>query len=129
MTVIDYIDHLTKFYQLSSNRGWCFVNIEKGNFLTLKSSETNFTHHPFIFFKMPKLCLISPKLADENLRKLRILRSEFDSLKMFGFTRFGKYLKIKLYCEDGTLFKTRTIKIYSFGNIISSLVKKLLPTV
>ena len=113
MTTKDLIYHLIEFYQQCSNRGWCKVKTEKGEFVTVYSSETNFTHLPLVFGRLPKKCIISPKLALKNIGILKSLLLEFDSQRLISVTPKWFTYEIRITGQRGEVIKSFRIRRYT----------------
>jgi len=109
----DLIDELIQFYEQCSNRGWCRVTKGKGDFLTLQSSDTNFTHLPMIYGKFPKVCLVSPKLAIKNIRILKSLTTEFDRLRLVTIVPKRWHYHIQITVGNGDIIKKFRIRRYT----------------
>lgn len=114
MTQIDEVLHLKSLYQQCENRGWSEVSHkDKNDFLTVQSSDTNFTHVPKLFTRLPDCCLVSPFLSHKNLKILNVIESEFDSSRLVSITSTKKYLQFYIYGYNGNIIRHSKIKKYT----------------
>lgn len=114
MTQIDEILHLKALYQQCENRGWSEVSHkDKNDFLTIQSSEINFTHVPKLYSRLPECCLVSPFLSHRNLKILDLVESEFDSSRLVSMTSTKKYLQFYIYDYNGYTIKHVRLKKYT----------------
>lgn len=109
----DLVDALIEFYEQCQYRGWCQVKSEKGGFLTIRSSDTNFTHVQPIFGTLPEKVLVSPRLSAKNVKLLKGLVKEFDRLRLITITPYRFYYRVRITLGNGKIVRKFRIKRYT----------------
>ena len=89
------------------------MTYSKQGFMTIKSSDTNFTHVSPIYGKLPKKCLVSPKLASKNIKLLKSLITEFDRLRLITITPKRFWYDIQITLESGAVIKKYKLRRYT----------------
>lgn len=120
MTITELLGNLREFYLECSNRGWCKVDKKKGkDFLTLYSSETNFTHLPLNYGNFPERVWVSPKLSGVNLKKIELILSSFDSTRIVSLSPSHNGLRFKIITPDGKVIFKEKIRLYTFKRYLT----------
>lgn len=114
MTGSEFISRLSELYHQSSNRGWCVLKTYKNKqFITVQSSDLNFTHVSPIFTKLPRRSLISPRLSLKNIKKLEQLRSSMDSSRLLCIEPKFYGFKFKLISQFGKKVMVTRLRIFT----------------
>lgn len=114
MTGSEFITRLTELYHQCSNRGWCVLKTYPNKqFITVQSSDLNFTHISPIYFPLPRRSLVSPSLSRKNILKLEKLRSSMDSSRLLCFKKTLYGFKFELISQDGRKLMTIRLKLYT----------------
>lgn len=114
MTGSEFITRLTELYHQCSNRGWCVLKTyQNKQFITVQSSDLNFTHISPIYYPLPKRSLVSPSLSRKNLWKLDKLRTSMDSSRLLCFGRTSYGFKFKLLSQNGRKLMTVRLRVYT----------------
>lgn len=128
--MFELFSRLREFYSQCSNRGWCrIINQEGKDFLTILSSETNFTQLPLNFCKYPTESLVSPKLSLENIKKLDRIISANDSSRVATLNQHGKVLIIRILNGKGGVIAEEKVKLYTIRTFPKSTGINFKPTV
>ena len=105
---------MKEFYRECSNRGFCKVISEEGkDFLTLFSSDTNFTHYQRIFAKFPEKVWVSPRLSRKNMDKLERLQTELDSSRLTSIIMRRNRIIVEIRDIYGELVTRERMKLYT----------------
>lgn len=92
---------LSEFYSQCQIRGWCVIKNHGKNFLTIQSSELNFTHLPLNFSRYPRRCIVSPRLAKSNVEKINSILTSMDSSRLLSIESRRFRFILRLYSETG----------------------------
>ena len=97
----ELLGRLLEFYSQCQIRGWCVIKNHGKEFLTIQSSELNFTHLPLNFSRYPRRCIISPRRSKANVEKLKSIIVSLDSSRLLSIeSRYFRFI-LRLYAENG----------------------------
>ena len=124
MTAYELLGNLREFYLECSHRGWCkVITYDNKDFISLYSSETNFTHLPQNFGKYPEKCWVSPKLAGINIKKIEKVLSGFDSSRLVSLEPRRTHFRIVISDANGKTLLIEKIRYYSLKFNLPFIVK------
>ena len=89
------------------------MDSSKKDFLTLRSSDTNFTHTAPIFGRLPKKCLVSPRLSSRNIKLLKELITEFDRLRLVTIAPKYNSYNVQITLASGKVIRKMKIRRYT----------------